>query len=843
MADTDHNLITLPIDALVVLIGPAGSGKSSFAAEHFPSTRVVSSDTCRAMISDDPANQDVSREAFHLMMTVINHRLRLGRLTVADSTALNSSIREEFRSRAETHDRPVVALLFDASAETCKERNHKRQRQVPETVIDRHVRTFRDQKNQIEKEPFDRVYTIGETELEQTRIRYQNTNVRLDVEGPFDVIGDLHGCLNELKRLLDQLGYERDASGFYHPDDRTAVFIGDLTDRGPDSVGCLALALDMVENDRALYIPGNHCKYLYRYLQGDRDSTDYGLQSTLDELDELDDERADRLQQRFLRMYETAPPYLILDDGNLVVSHAGLREKDIGEVSDRVVDFCLYGDTTGETLPDGYPVRKDWPLAYRGDPLVVYGHTPAAKPTKVNNTINIDQGAVYGGYLTAYRYPENETTNVKSPEAYHPEEPEDVQNLQYRRAEKVFRTELLRRSFDVDTPSGRSIDVSQNVIKRGLDRISRAELSLNQLLYLPSEPARAMPSSQHGSSFQSCCEEMVDHFRDEDLEQVRVFREDPGMSPAVLACFRNQEASNRFFGTDRTVHLWTPRGQRIPLSERKRTLLREQVFDQPWLIERDTCVITEGLWRDPSTGTDDPLRKWVHRDRFELKEVVSRLRDAESRVGAVQTVLDDLEEIHSDIGRLAEKAFGDEDAFTPVEDQNEPETTSPGGPGSEETTFFLPMRLIASNQRVLLGTVRDLPAGRPLWGLDPSRDPNRDLVTSMELEETTRHLNQLWTDRPTVRAWWVLPTFPGERPWNGNVVPAFHLVGRQTWNFSKLISPRRWWGQEVKAHWAGWNSSKDIFALGRESARRFVGSLPPGYIVQTVAAQAGLAHW
>ena len=105
--------------------------------------------------------------------------------------------------------------------------------------------------------------------------------------------------------------------------------------------------------------------------------------------------------------------HYVLDDGRLVVAHAGLKEEMQGRGSGAVREFALYGDTTGETDEFGLPVRFNWAADYRGTAMVVYGHTPVPEPEWLNNTIDVDTGCVFGGRLTALRYPERELVSVR----------------------------------------------------------------------------------------------------------------------------------------------------------------------------------------------------------------------------------------------------------------------------------------------------------------------------------------------------------------------------------------------------------------------------------------------
>ncbi|WP_100399633.1 bis(5'-nucleosyl)-tetraphosphatase PrpE [Bacillus sp. FJAT-44742] len=229
-----------------------------------------------------------------------------------------------------------------------------------------------------------------------------------------DFIGDIHGCLHELKEMLSTLNYKYIDGKWTHPDNRKLVFIGDLTDRGPDSVGVIELVFSLTENNIAYYVPGNHCDKLYRYFLGRNIVISHGLETTVEELENLDRRTYKKVRARFMKLFEGSPLYHELDEGNIVAAHAGIREDYIGRHDKKVKTFVLYGDITGEKEPNGSPVRRDWAKKYNGNSWIVYGHTPVIKPRMLNRTINIDTGCVFGGALTAFKYPEKELISVPS---------------------------------------------------------------------------------------------------------------------------------------------------------------------------------------------------------------------------------------------------------------------------------------------------------------------------------------------------------------------------------------------------------------------------------------------
>ncbi|MGH2503416.1 MAG: metallophosphoesterase, partial [Ktedonobacterales bacterium] len=236
--------------------------------------------------------------------------------------------------------------------------------------------------------------------------------------GPFDIIGDVHGCYDELLELFGRLGYTADAAlGMRPPTGRRAVFAGDLVDRGPEIVETLRLAMRMVAAGAAYCVPGNHDDKLLRALLGRNVVVAHGLRYSLEQIERLPAAEAQALTAAYQAFILALPPYLMLDGGALCVAHAGLPEAFQGRVSGRIRALALYGETIGEDL-DGLPIRVDWAADYCGAAAVVYGHTPQREAVWRNNTINIDTGCVFGGKLTAVRWPERELVSIPAHEEY-----------------------------------------------------------------------------------------------------------------------------------------------------------------------------------------------------------------------------------------------------------------------------------------------------------------------------------------------------------------------------------------------------------------------------------------
>jgi len=327
----------------------------------------------------------------------IGEMLKAYKFTVVDVDYISNFMRQKFQQLCNWYYYSLGVILFSGNV---KGKWEKRIRSL--------------KKNGIKK-----MWVFNKGDVNEVNLEVRPIKAYCSVSSPYDIIGDVHGCLDELEELLKKLGYKKTDSIYIHPNGRTPVYIGDIGDRGPKSVETIELVHNMVESGKALFIPGNHCYKLARYFIGKNITRKYGVEITLEELDSIDNDRRKKFESHFVNLVEESPYYLILDNGNLVVSHAGIRERMIGRQHRKIRDFCLYGATTGKFDELGFPERKNWAEKYNGKPLIVYGHTPVEKAEIYNNTINIDQGCVFGGELTALRYPEMEIVSVRAKKSYY----------------------------------------------------------------------------------------------------------------------------------------------------------------------------------------------------------------------------------------------------------------------------------------------------------------------------------------------------------------------------------------------------------------------------------------
>ncbi|GIJ59736.1 polynucleotide kinase-phosphatase [Virgisporangium aurantiacum] len=571
--------ITLPDLCLVVLVGPSGSGKSTFARQHFLPTQVLSSDTFRAMLADDENDQSVTAEAFELLHDVAGRRLRAGRLTVVDATNVQDHARAQLVAVAKAHDVLPVAIVLNTPEGVCWERTEARpDRDFGRNVVTRQSRDLRRSIGRLQREGFRSVHVINHGDVVE-RIGYERLyNDRRDLTGPFDIIGDVHGCHTELVTLLRNLGYAVRADGAEHPDGRTAVFVGDLVDRGPDTPGVLRLVMGMVAAGTALCVAGNHEEKLLRKLRGRTVRVSHGLAETLEQLAASPVDDLEPFLSNLISHY-------VLDGGKLVVAHAGCKEAYQGRASGRVRAFCLYGDTTGETDEYGLPVRYPWAQDYRGRAAVVYGHTPTPRAEWINNTICLDTGAVFGGALTALRYPERQLVSVPAEREYYAparplKEAGPATNL-----DALSLADLTGRRV-LDTGYGRVTVAAENAAA-ALEVMSRFAIDPRWLRWLP--PTMAPSSTSDVDGYLEHPARALADYAKVGVTDV-VCQEKHMGSRAVVLVARTSAAASAAFGIEGDGAVWTRTG---------RPFFADAA---PLLARVRAAVDAAGLWEE--LGTD-----------------------------------------------------------------------------------------------------------------------------------------------------------------------------------------------------------------------------------------------
>ncbi len=543
--------IDLPDPSLVVLIGPSGAGKSSFARTHFAPTEVISSDFCRGLVADDENDQHATSDAFAVLHFIVGRRLAQPRFTVVDATNVQREARRPLIELAKHHDLFPVAIVLDIPEAICQERNRSR----PDRDFGLHV--VRQQRSQLrrslkglQRDGFRRVWVLrSPEEVEAAEVQRAPlwTDRRVD-HGPFDVIGDVHGCYAELTELLRELGYRVDGDGttVTPPEGRLAVFVGDYGDRGPDTPRVLKLVMAMADAGTAICLPGNHDIKLVRKLKGRDVQITHGLGETLDQLDAEPAEFRD-VTRDFL---DKLVSHVVLDDGKLVVAHGGMKEAYQGRSSGRVRDFALFGETTGETDEFGLPVRLQWAMDYRGDAAVVYGHTPVAEPEWLNNTINIDTGCVFGGRLTALRWPERELVSASASRTYYePAKPflapgDSASVADEDRPAFLLDLDDVAGKRIVQTRLARSVTIREENAAAALEVMSRFATDPRWLIYL--SPTMAPTATSNRPDLLEHPDEAFAEYRSVGVPNVICEEKHMGSRAIVVVCRDAEIARDRF---------------------------------------------------------------------------------------------------------------------------------------------------------------------------------------------------------------------------------------------------------------------------------------------------------
>lgn len=591
-------LIRIPDFSLVVLAGASGSGKSTFAARHFLPTEVISSDRCRALVADNETDQSATADAFDLVHAIAAKRLARRRLTVIDATSVRPEDRKVLVELARRWHALPVAIVFDVPAETCLARNGVREdRRTPGRIIHDQVRRLRRSLRGLDREGFRGVRVLSaDDQVQAARIvREPLWCDRRSERGPFDIIGDVHGCRAELVALLARLGYT--GSPPAHPEGRRAVFVGDLVDRGPDTVGVLRLVMDMAAIGSALAVPGNHDMKLARQLSGKSVEVSHGLAETIAQLAALPTESREPFKAEARIFLDKLVSHLWLDGGRLVVAHAGMKEEMQGRGSSAVRTFALYGETTGETDAHGLPVRFDWASEYRGHAAVVYGHTPTPVAEWVNNTICIDTGCVFGGHLTALRWPERALVSVPAARVYaEPVRPLSVANGAGGQHETDATLDIAevtgKRTIGTRLAGGMRIEPENAAA--ALEVMARFAVDPRWLIYLP--PTMSPPETSSRPGLLEHPEEAFAYYRRAGVSQVICEEKHMG-SRAVLVVARGAHMAARRFGTEdgKAGVVYTRTG---------RPFFSEAALEAEVIARAAVAVGAAGLW-------DELVTDWV----------------------------------------------------------------------------------------------------------------------------------------------------------------------------------------------------------------------------------------
>lgn len=588
--------IEIPEFALVLLIGASGSGKSSFAARHFLPTEVVSSDRARGWVADDETDQAATGDAFDIVHAIIEKRLKNRRFTVVDATNVQPEARKGLLALARKWHALAVGIVFDLPEAIAVARNAGRpDRQFGAGPVRRQMQNLRRSMRGMQREGLRYLHVL-KSEADVDAVTISRTKLwtdRREETGPFDIIGDVHGCVDELETLLAELGYavtwDGKAVSVTPPDGRKAIFVGDLVDRGPRSPDAIRIAKHMVESGTALAVVGNHDDKLKRHLSGKNVKATHGLAETIEQLAAEPAEFAREARD----WLDGLISHYVLDDGRLVVAHAGLKEEMQGRASGAVRSFAMYGETSGEIDEFGLPVRYDWAADYKGRARVVYGHTPVLEAQWVNGTICIDTGCCFGGKLTALRYPEMELVSVPAARTYY----EPIRPLAAPPAEtggdhphQLDIADVLGKQA-VETRDLGVVVVREENASAAIEVISRHAADPRWLIHLP--PTMSPPETSAREDWLERPEEAFAYYGSKGIRSL-VLQEKHMGSRGLILLARSLEAAEKRFGV-------ADGARGVVLTRTGRRFFGDAALEAEALHRVDEAMARAGLWDELTT--------------------------------------------------------------------------------------------------------------------------------------------------------------------------------------------------------------------------------------------------
>jgi len=583
--------IEIPEFALVLLVGASGTGKSTFAAKHFLPTEVVSSDRARGWVADDETDQAATGDAFDIVHAIVEKRLKNRRFTVVDATNVQPEARKGLLALARKWHALSVGIVFDLPESVAVARNEsRRDRPFGAGPVRRQMQHLRRSMRGMQREGLRYLHVLKSQE-QADAVSISRTKLwtdRRDDHGPFDIIGDVHGCADELETLLAELGYAVTWSGggvsVVPPEGRRAIFIGDLVDRGPRSPDVLRIARHMVESGAALAVVGNHDDKLKRHLSGRNVKASHGLAQTIEQLAAEPPEFARDMRDWLDKLIS----HYVLDDGRLVVAHAGLKEEMQGRASGAVRSFAMYGETSGEVDEFGLPVRYDWAADYKGRARVVYGHTPVVEASWVNGTICIDTGCCFGGKLTALRYPEMELVSVPAARTYY----EPIRPLAQPPAStgqgpphQLAIEDVLGKQA-IETRDLGIVVVREDNAAAALEVMSRHAADPRWLIHLP--PTMSPPETSPQEGWLERPEEAFAYYGSKGVRSLMLQEKHMG-SRALVVLARTLEAAEKRFGVAEGA-----RG--IVLTRTGRRFFNDGEVEAAALHRIDEAMAATGLW-------------------------------------------------------------------------------------------------------------------------------------------------------------------------------------------------------------------------------------------------------
>jgi polynucleotide kinase-phosphatase len=612
--------IHLPHAGIVLLIGPSNSGKTTLVDQlvqegQILESEVLSSDQFRVLVSDVEfigfnqrskeegdalydEYQQISKEAFDTLDFVLAKRCQLNKLTFVDATHLRDYEREKYIQMARKYHVPAIAIVLNISETELLRRDAGRDFPRGRNRIKQQYQHFKTTLRSIKKEAFRRTYIVGEEEIQVLNVKRLENPLVIDVGKGIDFIGDIHGCYEEFIEVLIKLGYAENQEGYFiHPEGRKILSLGDVMSRGPRSLETLQFFQKHVAAGLAFMIDSNHGWKIARWLDGKNVTLAHGDENVAAEFEEYEakfgTEATTLLKEQVRELLLNAKSHYILQKNGAnvaVAAHAGIRDHYLGKQSPRISDFCRYGDTDGQD-ENGKPIRKDWTSGHRSSALILWGHEPKPQPLMVNNTLNIDQGVVFGGSLTAYRYPERKFYSVKAKEDYAKVPDNPLKEWERKRLNPPNIAKFLD-GYTVLTEQYGEVQIYADGALPAMDELSHFTIPLEELVYLPPtmsptpKPSRIEGYLEHPM-------EAFEYYRDNGVETMIVEKKHMG-SRGILCLFKDKLVGKEYIGREALGAIYTRRGRAFfqkELQEQIVTALNEDLVKSGYFEKYNTDFV------------------------------------------------------------------------------------------------------------------------------------------------------------------------------------------------------------------------------------------------------------
>ncbi|MBM7663592.1 polynucleotide kinase-phosphatase [Solibacillus kalamii] len=573
----------LPNGAIVLLIGPSNSGKTTLLrslvdSDQLIESEIISSDYYRRLVADidfiDLSSvskndediiyeeyQRISEQAFHALHTIVEARAKLNRVSIIDATNLRAFERAKYFEIAKRNHVPVLALILNIPKEQLLARDVLRGNPRGRKRVLQQFNTLKYELKAIKKEPFAKIYKVDDESVEIVR---EPNKLYLEIESGFDIIGDIHGCYDEMLVLLKDLGYEQRGDVYIHPAGRRLISVGDIMSRGPKSIETMQFWLNQIEAGLSFMTDSNHGWKIARWLDGKNVSLNHGDELVQQEFTEYEkehgEEAAEALKERFASMLLKAPSHYILTKNKItkaVVTHAGIKDHYIGKESKRISDFCRYGDIQ-QTDSSSKPVRGDWFSQHKTSELIIWGHDVKVQPFKANRTINIDQGVVFGGELTAFQYPEQTLRSVKAFANYAGTEDNPILEAENKRFSPPNAAQFLN-GYAVHTTSGEQIAIPKENAMAAMDTFSHYTLPLEQVIYIPPTMSPT-PQTAALPDYLEHPAEAFNYYKKNGIQKMIAEKKHMG-SRAVIFIAKNREVAKKLINSDSLGYITTRTGR------------------------------------------------------------------------------------------------------------------------------------------------------------------------------------------------------------------------------------------------------------------------------------------